>query len=457
MLINYSIILRLPRVGIYLLWAVLILPFTSYSKDTSIHNLSHLALKKGTYYLGIGSLPQSFGINNIDEKTFYTFNNSTSLNLETFISNRLSILGYVSLNYFYTSFYFDSSVSLSERRKFSSVNPLFGIGAAYYPKFIQINPKHSSILYNIGIFSVFNRSYVMGGFINSTNRRDISDASINAGLIVQFYPKNRYHLPSGKVSGQIILNLPTYYINSLEKGYMPLLKPPKIRLEHSSFITVGIKYQLSPLAKQVNKEIPDKFRISAFDQLYKEKAIHTSFGFDWRPVYYVNNTLSTSINYLVLNTDMEYFIKRRLSVNLGYIGLKPTNPSEFFNVESSDRLSAFFSVYPKFMHGLNRFSFSASLGLSYFSGKVELLSEPNNLENNFAFKTMQVFGAYTFNYKPMSLFGQENHKLSLQFRTLGSVYTFQNLTKFRAGDEKFDINGAGFARGLLIRAVYKIR
>jgi hypothetical protein len=26
-----------------------------------------------------------------------------------------------------------------------------------------------------------------------------------------------------------------------------------------------------------------------------------------------------------------------------------------------------------------------------------------------------------------------------------------------AGDEKFDIYGAGFARGLLIRAVYKIR
>jgi hypothetical protein len=444
-------------VKICLLWVALIIQITSFSKDTTLQNLSHLTLKKGTQYAGIGLLPQSFGINYIGDKTFYTFNNSASLNVESFIVNRFSIIGYISLNQFYSSYYFDSSASLTERGRFSSLNPLLGIGAAYYPKFFQISPKRSSIHYNIGVFSVFNRSYVKGGFVNSTNKRDISDASINAGLIVQFYPKNRYHLPTERFSGQIIFNLPTYYIDKLKKGYLPLHSPPKIRYEHSSFFTLGIKYQLSPLPKQVNKEIPEKFRTSVFDQLYKEKSLHTSFGFDWRPVLYENNTLSKSINYMLINTDMEYFIKRRFSANLGYLRLRPSNPSALFDIQSSDRLSAFFTVYPKLMRGLNRFSFSASLGLSYFTSKVELLSEPNDLEGNFHFKTMQVFGAYSVNYKPMRILGRENHNFSLQFRTLGSLYTFQNLTKFREGDEAFKINGSGFSRGLLIRAVYKLK
>jgi len=456
MYIRQTILFTLNRAKVILLCLAFFIPFFSYSEDTSIQNYSHLALKKGTFYAGLGLTPQNASIYLEINETRFGINNSASINVEYFLANRLSILGYAALTHYYSTSKIDTTFSQTERRKFSSFNPLLGIGVAYYPKFFQINPKHSSILYNIGLFGVFNRSYVKGGFINSTNKIEISDASVNGGFILQFYPKNRFHLPTSRFSGQLIFSFPTYYINRLESGF-DINKPPnKTRLEYSNFITFGIKYQLSPLAKQVNKEIPEKFRITTFDQLYKEKSIHAGLGLNWRPMYYENNTSSTTINYMVINTDLEYFIKRRLSVNLGYIGLRSSNPTDLFDIQSSDRLSAFFSVYPKFMRGLNRFSFSSSLGLSYFNGKVELLSNPNDLKNNFAFKTMQVFGAYTFIYKPLRLFKQDNHNFSLQFRSMGSVYTFQNLTKFREGDEKFEPFGSGIARGLLIRAVYKL-
>jgi len=446
----------LNRAKLLLLCFVFFIPLFSYSEDTSIQNFSHFAFKKGTCYSGFGFLPQNTSIHIDVNETHFGINNSASINVEYFLANRLSVLGYAALTHYYSTSKIDTTFSQTERRKLSSFNPLLGIGVAYYPKFFQINPKHSSILYNIGVFGVFNRSYVKGGFINSTNKIDISDASVNAGFIVQFYPKNRFHLPTSRFSGQLIYSIPTYYINRLESGF-DINKPPyNPRFANSNFLTFGIKYQLSPLAKQVNKEIPEKFRITTFDQLYKEKSIHAGLGFNRRPVYYENNTSSTTINYMVINTDLEYFIKRRLSVNLGYIGLRSSNPTDVFDIQSSDRLSAFISVYPKFMRGLNRFSFSTSLGLSYFNGKVELLSEPNDLEYNFAFKTMQVFGAYTFIYKPLRLFKKVNHNFSLQLRSMGSVYTFQNLTKFREGDEKFEPFGSGIARGLLIRAVYKL-
>jgi len=442
---------RWPKIN-YLLWAVLIFPFYSYSEDSTKQNYSHLTVKNGTYYTSIGIGPRSILSNGKEHIIF----SSAAVSVEYFILNRLSILGHIATNHHYSNSNYDTSISSSKTALFSSFNPLFSIGAAYYPEFFQISPKRSSIHYNIGVFSVFNRSYVKGGFVNSTNKRDISDASINAGFIVQFYPKNIYHLTTGRLSGQIIFNTPIYYLNHFYQGFKPN-HPIVPRYVYNSFLTLGIKYQLSPLPKQVNKEIPEKFRTSVFDQLYKEKSLHTSFGFDWRPVLYENNTLSKSINYMLINTDMEYFIKRRFSANLGYLRLRPSNPSALFDIQSSDRLSAFFTVYPKLMRGLNRFSISASLGLSYFTSKVELLSEPNDLEGNFHFKTMQVFGAYSVNYKPMRILGRENHNFSLQFRTLGSLYTFQNLTKFREGDEAFKINGSGFSRGLLIRAVYKLK
>jgi len=440
------------RAKILLLCFAFFIPFFSYSEDTSIQNYSNLAFKKGTYYAGFGFSPRAFLSNGKN----HIIVSGAVLDFEYFMSNRFSLIGLLATNHIYSNSYYDTSVSRTETAIFSSFNPLFGAGAVYYPKIFQIDPKHSSILYNIGVFGVFNRSFMKGGFMNSTNRLDYSDASINLGLIVQFYPKNIYHLTTNRLSGQIILNEPVYYFHKLSNGQKSLHPIVTLRSIYNGYLAFGIKYQLSPLAKQVNKEIPEKFRITTFDQLYKEKSIHAGLGFNWRPVYYENNTSSTTINYMVINTDLEYFIKRRLSVNLGYIGLRSSNPTDIFDIQSSDRLSAFFSVYPKFMRGLNRFSFSTSLGLSYFNSKVELLSEPNDLENNFAFKTMQVFGAYTFIYKPLRLFKQDNHNFSLQFRSMGSVYTFQNLTKFREGDQKFEPTGSGIARGLLIRAVYKL-
>jgi len=446
---------QLVNTRILLLTLFLLSMHNMFSQDQTLQKTNNHTVKKGRLYgdFAISPLTLSIGVdkNSLNQNvTYYTTNNIASLNLEYFVLDRFSVFGFAALQHKYGNENIDTSRIGVEISYLSKYNYQFGFGMAYYPRFLGfLNSKKSPIGYEAGILCNFNRSYTRGGFVNSTNVYSHNNGSLNLGYVMHFYLKDSNGLPTSRFRLQLVRSFPVYYIKSLHS--VKIASQYSIfRFEENMLTTIGFKYLLN----NKNETLGVRTRQSVLDDYYSKNSIHISASARTKSEYYLLN--NESIFNLIFNLEGEYFLKKRLSINAGYIGSRPLSNSEINPLYNENKFNCFFSFYPKIIGGVNKISFSTSLGLSYLNVKSWLRSDLTDLDNNFGFNTLQLIGAYSVNYKPLKIFKRENNHFSIQFRTMGAIKTFNSLTKFREGDKPFEVFGSGLSRGMLVRLVYKL-